>query len=332
MTINKTPFSFKPLILEAIKKNGGWVNAHAHADRAFTMNPDSLEMYSDHTLEEKWDLVDSLKKDATEEEYYERFSRAFEVMINNGVTVLGSFVDVDPVCELRAIKAGLRAREHYKRELMVKFATQTLKGLVGKEPRYWFDKGAEMVDIIGGLPKRDERDFGAGFGAKHLDILLETGKRLGKLVHVHVDQFNTPYDVETELLCDKTVEHGMEGKVVAIHGISIAAQKKVDRMRIYEKMRKADIAIIACPMAWIDSPRRDDQLPVHNSLTPIDELIPAGVTVAMGTDNICDFMVPFCDGDMWQELSVLSAGTRYTNIDELVKVATTNGRKVLGAE
>lgn len=332
MNIKKKPFSFKPLILEAIKNNGGWVNSHAHADRAFTMNPDSLEMYSNYSLEEKWDLVDSLKKDASEDEYYERFCRAFEVMIENGVTVLGSFIDVDPVCELRAVKAGLRAREHYKDALVVKFATQTLKGLIAKEPRYWFDKGAEMVDIIGGLPKRDERDFGAGYGAKHIDILLETGKRLGKIVHVHVDQFNTPTDVEMELLCDKTVEHSMEGKVVAIHGISLSAHKKADRMRVYEKMRKADVGIIACPMAWIDSPRREDVLPVHNSLTPIDELIPAGVTVAMGTDNICDFMVPFCDGDMWQELSVLSAGTRYTNIDELVKVATTNGRKVLGIE
>lgn len=323
-------FTFKPLILEAIKKNGGWVNAHAHVDRAFTINPDSLEMYTDHTLEEKWDLVDVLKKDASEDEYYDRFCRAFEVMIANGVTVIGSFVDIDPVCKDRAIKGGLRARAQYQEALTIKFATQTLKGVVAKEPRYWFDIGAELVDIIGGLPKRDERDFGTGFGAKHLDVLLEAGKRLNKLVHVHVDQFNTPEDVETELLCDKTVEHGMEQRVVAIHGISLGAHPKPYRQKVYGKMKKAGVMMIACPMAWIDSPRRDDLLPVHNSLTPVDELVPAGITVALGTDNICDFMVPFCDGDMWQELSVLASGTRFTNIDALVEIATTNGRKVLG--
>ncbi|NCN82432.1 MAG: amidohydrolase family protein [Candidatus Pacebacteria bacterium] len=323
-------FTFKPLILAAIQKNGGWVNAHAHVDRAFTINPDSLGMYSNHTLEEKWDLVDAVKKDASETEYYDRFCRAFEVMISNGVNAIGSFVDVDPVCKDRAIKGGLRAREKFKNELSIRFATQTLKGVINKEARYWFDRGAELVDIIGGLPKRDERDFGPGFGAKHMDILLQTAKRQNKLVHVHVDQFNTPMDVETELLCNKTVEHGMQNKVVAIHAISLAAHKKSYRLKIYKKLKAAGIMMIACPMAWIDSPRREDVAPIHNSLTPVDELVSAGITVAIGTDNICDFMVPFCDGDMWQELSVLAAGTRFTNIDELVKIATINGRKVLG--
>lgn len=327
-----TTFTFKPLILEAIKRKGGWVNAHAHVDRAFTINPDSLDMYTNYTLEEKWDLVDAVKKDASEDEYYDRFCRAFEVMIANGVTVIGSFVDIDPVCKDRAIKGGLRAREQYKRVLSIRFATQTLKGVIAKEPKYWFELGAELVDIIGGLPKRDERDFGIGFGAKHIDVLMHAGKRLNKMVHVHVDQFNTPTDVEMELLCDKTVEHGMQDKVVAIHGISLAAQEKAYRQKVYKKMKDAGVMIIACPMAWIDHPRRDDLLPVHNSLTPVDELVPAGITVALGTDNICDFMVPFCDGDMWQELSVLATGTRFTDIDALVDIATINGRKVLGIE
>lgn len=88
--------------------------------------------------------------------------------------------------------------------------------------------------------------------------------------------------------------------------------------------------MISCPVAWIDSKRTETLMPFHNSLTPIDELVPAGITVALGTDNICDYMVPFCDGDMWLELSLLFTGCRFTDIDEIVKIATSNGRKVLG--
>lgn len=319
---------FKSLILEAIQKNGGWVNAHAHADRAFTINPDTLDVYKNHTLEEKWDLVDAVKKNASEEDYYRRFSNAIEVMIQQKVSVLGSFVDVDPVCEDRAIKAALKARDHYKDQITIVFANQTLKGVIEPKARKWFDIGAEMVDIIGGLPKRDERDFGKG--AEHLDILLSTGKRLGKMVHVHVDQFNTTDDKETELLCDKTIEHGMQNKVAAIHGISIAAHPKKYRDKVYAKMKKAGVMMISCPVAWIDSKRSETKMPFHNSLTPIDELVPKGITVGLGTDNICDYMVPFCDGDMWLELSLLFTGCRFTDIDEIVKIATTNGRKILG--
>ncbi len=323
----KGNWNFKKLILSEIKKNGGWVNAHAHIDRAFTINPKTLDFYNNHTLEEKWDLVDKVKR-VTIDIYYKRISLAIEMMIGQGVKAIGSFIDVDPVCEDRAIKAALKAREHYKDQITIKYITQTLKGVIQKDARKWFDVGAHYVDIIGGLPRRDERDFGKA--EEHLDILLETAKRYNKMVHVHVDQFNTPKDKETELLCDKTVEHGMQGKVVAVHGISIASHPKKYREKVYKKMKKAGIMIIACPIAWIDSKRKEDLMPFHNSLTPVDELVPAGITVALGTDNICDYMVPFCDGDMWQELMLLAAGCRFTDISQLIKIATINGRKTLG--
>lgn len=322
-----TTWNFKKLLLEEIQKNGGWVNAHAHVDRAFTVNPDTLDIYKKHSLEEKWDLVDVVKN-ASVDEYYKRASMALEVMIEQGVTAIGSFVDVDPVCEDRALKGVLKARDQYKDQIKVKLISQTLKGVISKEARRWFDIGAEVVDIIGGLPKRDERDYGKG--EEHIDILLSTAKKYNKMVHVHVDQFSTIEDKETELLCDKTIKYGMQGKVVAIHGISLGSHPKAYRQKIYKKMKQADMMIISCPIAWIDTRRFETRQPFHNSITPVDELVPAGVTVALGTDNICDYMVPFCDGDMWQELLLLATGNRFLEIDELVRIATVNGRKVLG--
>jgi cytosine/adenosine deaminase-related metal-dependent hydrolase len=326
----KITWNFKPLILSEIKKRGGWVNAHAHADRAFTINPDTLDIYKNHSLEEKWDLVDAVKKDASVEQYYDRVCMAIEVMLEQGVTAMGSFVDVDPVCEDRAIKGALKAREQYKKDITIKFINQTLKGVIDPSARKWFDIGSEMVDIIGGLPKRDQRDHNRG--EEHLDILLSTAKKLNKMVHVHVDQFNSIEDKETELLCDKTIEYGMEGKVVGIHGISLAAHPKEYRQMVYKKMQQAKLMMISCPIAWIDSKRTEVLSPTHNALTPTDELVPEGITVALGTDNICDYMVPFCDGDMWQELSLLMSGCRFTDIEESVNIATINGRKVLGIE
>lgn len=324
----KKQFHFKTLILDEIKKNGGWTNAHAHCDRAFTINPKTLSVYEKYTLEQKWDIVDEVKKDASVTEYYDRICAAIEILLPQGVTALGSFIDVDPICEDRAIKGALKAREKYKKDIKIKFVNQVLKGVITKEARKWFDVAAEYVDIIGGLPKRDERDHGKG--KEHLDILLQTAKKYKKMVHVHVDQFNSQSDKETELLCDKTIEHGMQGKVVAIHGISIGAHPKPYREKVYAKMKKARVMIVACPTAWIDSKRNETLMPFHNSLTPIDELVPRGITVALGTDNICDYIVPFCDGNMWQELALLYTGNRFTNLKEIAKIASSNGRKVLG--
>ncbi|QNS16110.1 amidohydrolase family protein [Mannheimia bovis] len=320
--------TLKGHIRDEIIKKGGWVNAHAHADRAFTMTPEKITVYQNANLQQKWDLVDEVKRNSSVEDYYRRFSQAIELMISQGVTAFGTFVDIDQVCEDRAIIAAHRAREVYKNDIILKFANQTLKGVIEPTAKKWFDIGSEMVDIIGGLPYRDELDYGKGLEA--MDILMETAKSQGKMLHVHVDQFNSPKEKETEQLCDKSVEHGMQGRVVAIHGISIGSHPKDYRKMLYQKMRDSQMMVIACPMAWIDSGRKEDLQPFHNALTPADELIPEGITVAVGTDNICDYMVPLCEGDMWQELSLLSAGCRFTNLEEMANIASLNGRKVLG--
>ena len=330
MSTPNAPLTIRDMIEPAIMAAGGWVNTHAHADRAYTLSPDVLEMRRTCTLQQKWDALDALKRNSTEEDFYRRFSMFFENQIAQGVSALATFVDIDPQSEDRAIKAGLRAREHYQDQLTVKFANQTLKGVIHPEARKWFDIGAELVDIIGALPKRDERDYGRGDEA--FDIIMETAKSRNKMVHVHVDQFNESLEYETEQLCEKTIQHGMQGKVVAIHGISIAAHSRAYRQRLYTLMREADVMMIACPTAWIDTPRSEQIGPMHNSMTPVDELVPAGITVALGTDNVCDAMVPWNAGDMWHEMTTLATGCRFDYFDELVKIATVNGRKAIGNE
>ncbi len=330
MLLTSRDQSLKAFLMKKIKSHGGWVNAHMHADRAFTITTDSFDVYQKQSLIEKWDTLDKLKGAMTEEDYYRHFSMAVERMIEQGVSAMGSFVDIDPIAEERAIKGALRARETYKKDITIKLVNQTLKGVIDKEARYWFDKGADLVDIIGGLPRRDERDHGAGMGLKHLDILMQTAKSLDKMVHVHVDQFNSQDEIETEQLTDKTLEHGMHGKVVAIHSISITAHSFEYRQKLYKKMKEAKMIVIACPFAWIDSPRREEQGPTRNSLTPVDELAAAGIPVAIGTDNVSDYMLPFSTGNMWEELKLLVTGCRYTDLDNIINVATTNGRIALG--
>ena len=61
---------------------------------------------------------------------------------------------------------------------------------------------------------------------------------------------------ETEQLCDKTIEHGMEGRVgrsMVFPLVHIAKNTAINFMR---KMRQAKMMMIACPMAWIDSNRK----------------------------------------------------------------------------
>ena len=166
----ENPQTIREMLEPAIRKAGGWVNTHAHADRAFTLSPEVLEMRRRFTLQQKWDALDRLRQESTEEDFYRRFCTFFELMISQGCKACATFVDIDPLTQDRAIKAGFRARDHYADQITVKMVNQTLKGVIDPEARKWFDIGAKLVDIIGGLPKRDERDFGRG--AEAFDVLL----------------------------------------------------------------------------------------------------------------------------------------------------------------
>lgn len=312
-----------------INGNGGFVNAHAHFDRAYSVSLENFQNSEgvESHLHAKWKLVDKYKQASTKDSYLQHIMAALRSQHKQGVKACLSFIDCDPVSEDRAIQAAVEAKKIASNELHMKFliACQTLKGVRDPKAREWFEKSLEFVDVIGGLPGTD-----AGHEDEHIDILFKAAKETNKRVHVHVDQLNSAAENETELLARKTIEWGLEGKVTAVHGISIAAHPKQKRKEIYKICRDADLSFVACPVAWIDARREETLAPSHNAVTPIDEMIPEGLTVAIGSDNICDLYKPYANGDMMTELRVLLESTHFYDADELVKIATTNGLKVLG--
>lgn len=320
----KQDWNLKNLVLEKIKEQGGWVNAHSHLDRAYSINPQSLELGNEH-LHKKWTLVDELKKSSTVKQIYDRMAFALERQLEQGVTVLASFIDVDEVVKDKAMKAAQKLKENYQKDLKLVFINQALKGVLNPQARFWFEEALGFVDIIGGLPGKD-----AGQEAEHLDVLFALAKKHKKMVHVHVDQLNSPKEKETELLIKKTQEYALGGRVVAVHAVSLAAQPVKYRQKIYQEMQKNQLMVIVCPTAWIDSRRSEELAPIHNAIAPVEELLEAKIPVGLGTDNIADIYKPFTDGEMWTELRFLLETCHFYDIKELVNIATINGRKALG--
>jgi len=317
--------NFNPMenISAGIAQAGGGVNAHAHLDRFGTLTPEYYAL-ANSLLQDKWGIVQRMNIERSSGDIYDCMARGIELMISQGVQAVGTFIDVDAFVKDKAIEAARRVRETFQGDIQIFYANQVLSGVLDKEARQWFDLGAEFVDIVGGLPAKDK-----GREDDHLDVILETAKRMGKLVHVHVDQNNTATEKEMELLADKTLEHYMHGNVVAVHGISLSAHPIEYRETVYSKMHQAKLSVIACPTAWIDGRKSEVLVPTHNSIAAVDELINHGITVAVGTDNIRDVYKPFSDGDLLREVWLAAEACRYYNIDELIAMATINGLKVL---
>jgi len=308
-------------IIDKIKQNGGFVNAHSHIDRANTSGFFSKkEQYL--FLKEKWKLVDKIKNESSTNDYKERMLKCIKDQQKFGVTALLSFIDIDDVAGFRAIDAATEIKR--ETEIDFKIACQTLKGVLDKKYEAMILYQMPNIDIIGSLPSADADS------SLHLDRVMSWAKKYNKRLHVHVDQLNTPEEKETELLARKTMQWGIEDKVTAVHSISLACHPKYYRDEVYKMSRDAGLSFVSCPSAWIDHPRREDLAPIHNSITPVDELIQNDLIVAIGSDNIMDVYKPYCDGDMLFELRMLLEACKVYDEDSLVKIATTNGRKVLG--
>ena len=316
------------ILRKRISLAGGFVNAHAHFDRAYTANSsDFSEDKVNAHLFEKWQLVDLYKSNATEQVYFEHILKAVTSQISFGVVTALTFIDCDPVSQDRALNAALRVKELFSTTFNLKIACQTLSGVLDPEPQRWFLDHAHKFDVIGGLPRRDE-----GREAEHIDQLLIVAKKNNQRVHVHVDQLNSPNEKETELLARKTIQHGMEGRVTAVHSISLAAHKQSYRNEVYKICKDADLSFISCPTAWIDHRRNEVLTPTHSAITPVDELVANDLKVAIGSDNIYDVYKPFSDGDMMVELRLLLEANHLYDIDTLVDIASKNGREIIGLE
>jgi len=317
-------------LIKKINDRGGFINAHAHFDRAYTVTEQNMEKVVNYHLFDKWEFVDKFKKNAEVSIYIHNMMAAVNQQIKYGVAGALTFVDIDTVCGFKAIEAAQIVKKEAKAKgFDLRICSQALKGVMKPEENQLLRKALELgyLDVIGGLPRAD-RDYEQA----HLDEILFLGKEYGKRVHVHVDQLNDSLEKETELLALRTMHWGMEGRVTAVHGISIAAHPKEYRERVYGLSRDAGLSFITCPTAWIDSRRSEWPTPTHNSITPVEEMLKHGLTVAIGSDNIQDVYKPFSDGNMYTELKFLLECLHLYDIDALVDIATKNGRLVIGME
>ena len=318
------PWDLKSQMLEEIEKRGGWANCHAHFDKAFYITKEGLDKTM-IDMETKWLMSDDIKKKSTEEEVAARIRTALDNLLAQGVKNTISFVDAYEAVNHKAIDAALKVKEEYKDKINFKIAAQPLGGLINSAALELYEAITAKADIAGGLPSKDRPNDDA-----NMYILFSVAKNLNKPLHVHIDQENNPNEHDTEKLIKYTKKFGYEGRVTAVHALSISALTKTKREEIYKQLAHARINMVVCPSAAISMRQLDQyEAPLHNSIANVPEMLAAGVNVGLGVDNICDFYQPFIDGDMWTEMRLLQEACRYYNFEELVKIASENGQKII---
>ncbi len=325
------------LLLRDVESLGGFNNAHAHIDRANTLDDENLRHINTTPLEAsilplsvKQNLTGDLHRGVayTEANLRARMSRLIERLISYGTTELSTCIDATSGIRENGLLAFRVAAE-----LKEKFAGK-IKIRIGPNPIFGFKRGtdrweifvaaAKMSDFLSALPEKDDfksdagRDGKIGF-RRHIKRVLELGCELGKEVHFHLDQTNAPSERGTETLLeglgwlDQPKIAGHHGPAIwVVHMISPSAYSEERFAKLADNLLKYNVGVIVCPTAALSMRQlRPIDAPLHNSIARMLELCKLGVPVRLGSDNICDVFVPQGDGDMLTEVKIGGHAVRF---------------------
>ncbi len=305
------PWNLQLNFLQEVEALGGFANHHAHFDKAYLINQENLQL-SQVDMQKKWELYRYLKENYTHDDLVERIARGVKTMIKQGVTYCRTMVDADNTVGLLPIKAANEVKKMFADQIKFEVGVQPLQGVLDPASYEQYEEACKLADYCGGLPSKDRPQ-----PEKHLDVILQLAKKLGKPVDVHIDQENNPLENETELLARKTIEHGMQGQVYGVHAISLGAKEEREQDRIIQLVLEADMGIIICPSAALSMKQLNMNAPLHNSIAPYDKLHKAGVRCYLGVDNIHDLFMPMVDGDIWTECRMLMEACRFYDIKKV---------------
>lgn len=310
------PWDMRAEFLRLVREGGGFASYHAHYDKAYLISPDNLRL-SMVDMQKKWTLYRHLKESYTRETLIERIGRGVQSMVDQGATYCRTLIDADSTIRTLGVEAALEVKKKYKGQIHFEIGVQPLQGVLDEESRDQFEKACSMADVVGGLPSRDRPT-----PERHLDVIMRIAREQNKRLDVHVDQENNPFENETEMLARKTIEYGLEGRVSAVHAISVSAKPAIEQDRIVRLLKDAGVSVIVCPSAALSMKQLDMQAPLHNSIAPVPRLLDAGVPVYLGVDNVYDLFMPLVDGDLWFECRVLMEACRFYDIDRVASIAT----------
>jgi cytosine deaminase len=282
----------------AIEANGAmlspaFIDPHFHLENALLNDA----VNTSGTLREAINIYAEIKRNMSRENIVNRATRALRMAVANGTLWLRNNVDIDQIAQLRLLDAICEARARFAGVIDVQIVAFPQLGLA-RNPEavdLMWQAMTRGATVVGGMP-HGERDMDDA--ARHIEIAFEIAKAYDADIDMHVDETDDPYWHSLELLADKTIEMGYQGRVTAGHCCAMAAWDDALAARVIEKVRRAEVNICTNAPVNLLLQGRGDRQPVRRGITRVRELLDAGVNVTCGQDDMMNMFYPFGRMDM----------------------------------
>ncbi|MEB3259512.1 MAG: amidohydrolase family protein [Cyanobacteriota bacterium] len=270
------------------------VEAHAHLDKAFT---GAVHRNASGTMDEAMAVNRREAEQRTADGVRERAERALEQAWRHGLRAIRSHIDslgpwATPCWE---VLGQLRQRWAGRVDLEL-VALVPLQHWLTAEGERQARRVAAAGGLLGGVLGPPYRPDGREGDA--LRALLDLAEREGCGVDLHVDESAQPPPRGLLLLHSLLRDRRPNVPVTASHASSMGLLGNRALRRLAEALAEAEVGVVALPTTnlWLLD-RHPERTPSRRPQAPIQQLQAAGVTVAIGGDNVQDAWFPGGDFD-----------------------------------
>lgn len=270
-----------------------FIEPHFHLDNA--VMPEFVNVSG--TLDEAIKIAEEVKDQFSAEDIMRRSRIAIRQALLNGTLWMRNNCDVDEVAGLSLFEGVRAVREEFRDVFDIQIVAFPQFGLADNPESVdltWqaMEQGA---DIVGGVPHR-EKDMDRA--ARQIEIAFEIATHYDVDIDMHVDETDDPYWHTLELLAEKTIEAGYQGRVTAAHCCAMAAWDEKLFQRVLPKLVNARINICSNTPVNLVLQGRTTGNPVRRGITRVKDLLEAGVNVTCGQDDLQNMFYPFGNMDM----------------------------------
>lgn len=283
-----------PAGAEEIDAGGGMLSpalleSHFHLENALLWDG---VINQSGTLHEAIELYAAVKKKLTVDDIVERAEQAIRLAVANGTLWLRSHVDIDHIAKLSILQGVVAAREACKDLIEIQLVAFPQLGMA-RNPEaveMMWQAMEQGCDLVGGMP-HGERDMDDA--ARHIELAFEMALHHNADIDMHIDETDDPYWHSLELLADKTIETGWQGRVAAGHCCAMSVWDEALAARVIDKVKQAEITVITNAPINLMLEGRGYAHPKPRGIARVKELLEAGVNVVCGQDDLQNMFYSF---------------------------------------